>query len=279
MCHRRRSSRVVRIILVLLLLAGCSQATPDPAAPAGDGVVQGWAVLARKEDYSDVGMSDLLVDYIDVVQTRQMLEDSGWQPDHIRELREYDRRTLQDGLDWLAENADQDDVAFLYVAGHGKFLSEVLVWDAFFAEDWAEIPSHRRLLVVGSCQAANYTRAVDDDPAPHLSIAAVAENEYSWCGLEEEGLPIIGDVFTHFFVAAFSDPQADADGFVSTQEAALVAERQQRTYFHGVVFAVPEFLEMFRGPDYAPDQDPEYPHVVVDDALDEPLYLALDAYP
>jgi len=94
-------------------------------------------------------------------------------------------------------------------------------------------------------------------------------------------LPIIGGVFTHYFVAAFSDPQADGDGdgFVSAQEAALLAERQKRAYFHEVIFAVPEFLEMYRAPGYAPDQDPDYPHVVVDDALGEPLYLALDAYP
>jgi len=130
MCHRKRSSRVVGLILgaqLVLLVVGCTQATLDPTAPASDGV-QGWAVLARKEDYGDVGMSGLFVDYIDVVQMRQMLEDFGWQPDHIRELREYDRWVLQDGLDWLAENADQDDIALLYVAGHGKFLKEVLVW-------------------------------------------------------------------------------------------------------------------------------------------------------
>ena len=208
-------------------------AQPTATAPAGERAVQGWAVLAEKDDYSDVDMSDLLVDYVGITQMRQVLEDAGWEPGQIHELREFDRETLQDDLDWLAENADEGDVVFLYVSSHGKYLREVLVWSEFFAAEWEQISSHRRLLVIDSCQAANYTRAVSGDPAPYLSIAAVAGDEYGWSGLEEEGLPIIGGVFTHYFAAAFGDPDADAgaDGFVSAQEAALMAEEQQRTYY------------------------------------------------
>ncbi|OQY20521.1 MAG: hypothetical protein B6I35_10420 [Anaerolineaceae bacterium 4572_32.2] len=251
------------------------------AAPAGDGVAQGWAVLAEKDDYSDVDMTDLPVDHIDIVQLRQTLDDSGWDPEHIHELREFDRETLQDDLDWLEENTDEDDIVFLYVAAHGSYLRDVLLWDDFFAAEWEQIPSHRRLLVIDSCQAADYTGAVAGDPAPHLSIAAVAGDEYGWAGLEEEELPIIGGVFTHYFAAAFDDPAADADsnGFVSAQEAASLAEGQQRAYMHDVVFAVPEFVEMYHDAGVYPDQDSAFPHVVVDDTIGEPLYLALDAYP
>ena len=256
-------------------------ARQDRATPAADDSVQGWAVLAEKDDYSDVDMTDLLVDHIDIVQLRQALEEAGWDPDHIRELREFDRETLQDGLDWLEENGDENDVVFLYVAAHGSYLRDVLLWDNFFAAEWEQIPSHRRLLVIDSCQAANYTGAVADDPAPHLSIAAVAGDEYGWAGLEEEDLPIIGGVFTHYFAAAFGDPIADTDGdgFVSAQEAASLAETQQRAYMHDVVFAVPEFIAMYHEIGSYPDQDPDFPHVIVDDTIGEPLYLALDAYP
>ncbi len=243
--------------------------------------VQGWAVLAQKDDYSDVDMTDLPVNYIGVTQMRQALEDSGWEPDHIHELREFDLETLQDNLDWLAENADADDVVFLYVASHGRYLRDVLVWDEFFADEWEQIPSRRRLLVIDSCQAANYTGAISGDSLPYLSIAAVAGDEYGWSGLEEEGLPIIGGVFTHYFAAAFDDPDADTDGdgFVSAREAALLAEEQQRAYMHDVVFAVSEFVEMYHDIGAFPDQDPDFPHVVVDDTIGEPLYLMLDAYP
>ena len=257
-----------------------TQSTPTASVPAAD-VVTGWAVLAQKDDYSDVDMTDILVDYIGITQMRQALKEAGWDPDHIHELPEFDRETLQDGLDWLEENGDENDVVFLYVAAHGSYLRNVLLWGDFFATEWEQIPSHRRLLVIDSCQAANYTDAVVGDPAPHLSIAAVAGDEYGWAGLEEEGLPIIGGVFTHYFAAAFGDPTADTDGdgFVSAQEAALLAETRQRAYMHDVVFAVPEFIAMYHEIGSYPDQDPDFPHVIVDDTIGEPLYLALDAYP
>jgi hypothetical protein len=266
---------------------------PDPAAtetvdsqPSADDlpdedVINGWAVLAEKDDYSDVDMTDLPVDYINIAQLRQVLVDSGWQEDHIREWRGFDREDLQKALDWLADVADENDVVFFYVAGHGTYLRETVGWSDFFAADWAEVTSQRRVLVVETCQAAILTAAVEDDPHPYLSVAAVDEGEYGWAGLEEEGLPIIGSVFTHYFATAFTESAADADrnGAVSVQEAALWAEAQQRTYMHEVVFAVPEFLEMYQGGGAHPENDAGYPHVVVDDKIGEPVYLALHAHP
>jgi hypothetical protein len=273
--------RLLPLAFLALVVACLASCVPGRAArAASDGVVSGWAVLAEKDDYSDVEMTDLPVDYINITQLRQRLLDAGWQESHILELREFDRETLRDDLDWLAENADQDDVVFLYVAAHGKYLKDVVTWDEFFAAEWEQIPSHRRLLVIDSCQAANYTGVVSRDPAPHLSIAVVAGDEYGWSGLEDEGLPIIGGVFTHYFAAAFDEPEADTDGdgFVSVQEAALMAEGQQRIYMHDVVFAVPEFLEGYHKAGVHPDKDPGFPHVVIDDTIGEPLYLTLDAY-
>jgi len=282
MCYQKLLSRILGLALAaqLVALVGCAPVS-SPAPPAETKAVQGWAVLAEKDDYTDVDMSDVPVNYINTDQMRQVLEDGGWAPERIHELREFDRETLRDELDWLAENADEDDIAFLYVAGHGQYLGAKIYWRDFFADEWDDIPSHRRLLVIDSCQAANYTRFVNDDPTPHLSVAAVDRYEYGWWGLEEEGLPIIGGVFTHYFAAAFGNPQADADGDgrVSVQEAALMAEGQQQAYMHEVVFVVPEFLGMYYGIVASPDKDPGYPRVIVDDAIGEPLYLALDAYP
>jgi hypothetical protein len=246
---------------------------------ANGGEVRGWAVLAQKDDYSDVDMTDLPVDHIGIKQMRQVLEGAGWDPDQIRDLEEFDRKALGDGLNWLEESA-AEDLVFVYVAAHGRYLRDVLVWDKFFAEEWEEIPSRRRALVIDSCQAANYTGAVSGDPAPYISIAAVDGDEYGWSGLEEEGLPIIGGVFTHYFAAAFGDGSADSDGdgCVSVQEAALVAEEQQRAYMHDVVFAVPEFLEMYHEGGSHPDEDPMFPDVIIDNAIGEPLCLSLDSY-
>lgn len=256
--------------------------TPTPVLPIGDGVVDGWAVLVEKDDYSDVEMSDLLTDFINIIRFHQLLLGSGWQESHIRELRDSFRQAeMRQALSWLAANADGDDVVLFYVAAHGRFLHEVVHWGDFFDADWEAVPSPRRVLVVDACHAGAFTSTVNDDPQAHLSIAAVDALEHGWSGLPEEGLPILGGVFTHYFTAAFTDPEADTDGdgTVSCQEAARHTEGQQRSYMHDVVFAVPEFVEMFHEIGVYPEEDPGYPHVLVDDAVDEPLYLELDAYP
>jgi hypothetical protein len=246
--------------------------------PSASGGVRGWAVLAEKDDYSDVDMTDLPVGYIGIRQMRQVLEGAGWDPDQIRDLEEFDRAALWDGMEWLEENAAEGDLVLVYVAAHGRYLSDVVGWDDFFADEWAEIPSRRRVLIIDACQAANYTRVVSEDPAPYLSIAAVDEDEYGWSGLEEEGLPIIGGVFTHYLAAAFEDASADADGdgCISVQEAALQAEEEQRSYMHNVVFAVPEFVEMYHHGGSRPEEDPTFPDVVIDDTIGEPLCLDLE---
>jgi len=265
----------VLLAIILIVIAGC-----DTIDLSFDNPVEGWAVLAEKDDYKDVKMEDLPVDYIDITRMRQTLEKSGWNPDHIHELREFDRETLQAELDWLEGNADKNDIVFLYVTSHSGFLIDVLKWRVFFADEWAQIPSQRRLLVVDACRAANVTYATLSDPSPHLSIAAVDGNELAWKGIEEEGLPIIGGVFTYYFSAALHNPNADSDGdgMVSVQEAALMADEQQRPYFHDVILVVPEFVDMFHAEAIAPERDPTYPHVIVEDTLGEPLFLTLDAY-
>ncbi len=311
-----RKTAITAVTLLLTLLTACGTATPaatnapvvDTPAPraatarptgviaasataaptaetstkaaAADGDVQGWAVLAEKDDYTDGNMSNLPVDYIGITQMREVLEAAGWDTAHIREDREFDRASLESGLDWLEDNADQDDIVVLYVGAHSMYLQQVLRWDTFFAEEWAEIPSYRRVLVIDACQAASFTSVILEDPAPFLAIAAVGGEEYAWSGLEEEGLPIIGGVFTYYFAAAFGNPAADADrdGRVSIQEAADLAEQQQRTYLHEVVLAVPEFVEGYHEIGAYPEKDRGFPHVTVDDTIGEPLYLALDAY-
>jgi hypothetical protein len=295
---------VISLLLLFAFLTGCSlssgmepvadnadqaSAESEPTAVVeeptaevgdqkGDGVVQGWAVLAQKDNYDDVGMTNLPVDYIGIIQIQELLLDSGWQEAQIHQVREFDRESLIAELDWLAENADQDDLVFVYVAAHGRYLRDVLRWSDFFGDAWREIPSHQQVLVIDSCEAAEFTAAVVDDPEPYLSVAAVAHGEYGWSGLEEEGLPIIGGVFTHYFTLAFQEVEADTDedGGVSAQEAALWAETQQRTYMHEVVFAVPEFLEDYHAIGAFPDQDPEFPHVIVDDMIAAPMFLELE---
>lgn len=266
----------ILLVIILVLVTGCGLLESSVENP-----VDGWAVLAVKDYYEDPNEPDIPVDYIDITLMRQALEASGWNPDHIHDLREFTRETFQAEMDWLEESADENDIVIMYVTAAFKYLRDEVLWHETFADEWSQIPSRRRLLIVDASRAAVFTNAVASDPSPYLSVASVAEDEFSWIGLEEEGLPIVGRVFTHYFAGALDNPDADTngDGLVSVQEAARIAEELQRTYMQDVVLAVPEFVEMFHTITFtAPELDPTYPNVIVDDAVGEPLYLALDAY-
>ena len=250
-------------------------AEPEPTAVINP--VDYYAVLAEKDDYTDVGMTDLLVDYIDIQRVREALESLGWSTEQIHELRDFNQESLITELDWLEENADDNDLVFFYITSHGSYLRNNIGWKNFFPEEWAQIVSEHRILVIDSCTAAEFTIPVMTDPNPHLSIAAVDDDEYGWKGIKEEGLPIIGGIFTYYFTEALTHPETDhdGDGLVSVQEAALVAEEKQRDYMHEVVFAVPEFLEMYPGNGVEPEKDESFPDVIVDDAVGEPVFLTV----
>ena len=47
---------------------------PSPQ-PSGDGVVDGWAVLAERDYYSEYGMTDLPIDYVNIERVHQLLLD------------------------------------------------------------------------------------------------------------------------------------------------------------------------------------------------------------
>lgn len=266
----KKKSYLVLLILfsTFLIISGCKYSGADPTL-APDNPVEYYAVLAAKDDYSDVGMTDLLVDYIDLKRVRDALLAQGWELDQLHSLKGFDQADLLAELNWLEDNADQNDVVFFYITAHGTYLRKNINWASFFPEQWSEITSSKRILIVDSCSAAEFTNPIQGDPNPHLSIAAVDSDEYGWKGLEEEGLPIIGGVFTFYFTEALSGPSVDrnGDGFVSVQEAAWVAEVKQREYMHDVVFAVPEFVEMYHEIGVEPEKDETFPDVIVDDGL------------
>lgn len=258
--------------------------TPTPApASAPLPIVEGWAVLAAKEDYSDVNwlnLADMKADFASLEALGNLLASLGWEESHILELRDtFGQAEVSHALKWLADNADRDDLVFFYIGAHGTFLREGLGWSDFVAEDWGKIVSERRVLVVEACHAGEFTAAFAEDPRPQLTLASVGSEEFGWWGLPEEGLPIWGGVFTHYFTTALVDPSSDSDGdgAVSIQEAALCAKRQQRDYMHDIVWAVADFREDYVG--LGVDvEDPDYPHVVMDDTVGEPIYLDLAEY-
>jgi hypothetical protein len=298
--------RILQLSLLLFLLSACSSSTTQaptiipsttphpthtlaiptatelPTATAttltesvSSNAIEGWALLADKNDYSDVGMTDLPMDYINIKRTRQVLLDSGWQESHILEVLEFDQDTLHQGLNWIVEQADENDLVFVYISSHGLYLHQNVHWGDFILMDWIRIKSAQRVLILEACRAGAFTPELKYDPKPYIAIGSVGKDEDGWAGLEEEGLPIIGSVFTFYFTAAFNDPESDSDddGAISIQEAAKYAEDHQRIYMHEVVFVAPEYLEMYKveGLDI---EDPDYPHVTIDDTIGSPVILS-----
>jgi len=259
------------LFVIIILLSACSQAAPNQVQdlPENNTPVNTYAVIAAKDDYSEVGMSNLLVDYIDLKRMRDALLELGWDQEQIHSLKDFDQTSLKEELDWLEENADSNDLVLFYVTGHGNYLNYRVHWNEFFPEEWSQIASYQRVLIVDSCSAALFTDSINDDPNPHISIAAVDDDEYGWKGIKEEGLPIIGGIFTFYFVEGLGEGKADTDGdgLVSVQEAALYAEEKQRKYMHDIVFVVPEFLESYHNLGVKPEKDKSFPDVIMDDTV------------
>jgi Tol biopolymer transport system component len=249
---------------------------PPPTGAVVTKSVSGWAVLAQKEDYSDVGwlgLEDLKTGFIDISQLHWLLTYSGWREDHILELRDnFGQKEIIEAVWWLASKSAPQDVVIFYYNGHATYLREVIRWEEFFAAEWERVPSQRRILVVDSCYAAEFTQVLEDNARPFLSIASVGEDQTLWGGLWDEGLPILGSVFRHYFVMSLLDPTADfdGDGAVSVQEAALQTDPLQREYMHTVVWADARFAWREGTP------PTDYPSVVLDDRLGYPIYLDLE---
>ena len=264
---------LLTLLLPSVLLSACSSSQSNPADA---GPVEVYAVLAEKDNYQGVGMTNLLVDYINNTRLREALESQGWPSRNIFELREFTRVDLVWELDRLEDKADENDLVFFYVSGHGRYLSNIIDWGDFFPAEWAEIASTNKVLIVDACQAAKFTKQLKGGAG--LVIATVDEGEYGWAGLEEEGLPIIGSVFTYYFTEALAGLAADSngDGLVSVQEAALAAEAKQREYMHEVVFSVPMFLADYHNIGVYPEEDEGYPDVIITDDIGEELFLGVN---
>jgi hypothetical protein len=254
---------------------------PGEAGQEQAGDVTGWAVLAQKEEYRDVGLpssSNLTSGFIDLIKLRAVLAYFGWPEDHILEIRDdVTADSIRQALRWLAANADEDDVVFFYYFGHGSLLRRDVGWADFFPGEWQAIPSQRRVLIVNSCGAAMHTAVLANDPRPYLAIATVGANEVAWGGIWDEGLPILGSVFSYYFAPAFTDPTADldGDGVVSIQEAAQRADQQRDEYAHSTIYSNPWYREGVSAEQLA---DPSKPDAVIVDKIGEPVFLDLRAY-
>jgi formylglycine-generating enzyme required for sulfatase activity len=257
-------------------------ATPIFQAASGDGIVEGWAVLAAQEHYEGLSLAEdqeAGFGYLDKLENA--LVQAGWNTDHIRTIRdEVDRESVSEAVHWLAENADEDDLALFYYSGQSKYLDLYLRWHAFFPPLWAQVIG-LRVLVMDTCSGEYFARAVSGDRQGGLAIGSADGGQCGWFGLIEDGTEITGPAFTNYFVATLEEPAADidGDGWVSIQEATLYVDPMRRAYIQENIFPVEPFRRRF----FASWEDRSteglnYPSVWLRDQMGEPVILNLEAY-
>lgn len=222
--------------------------------------VEGWAVLLETNDFPE-GYSDLPVDFVDVERMKTMLLHKGWQENHIFMKKDnITPGTVEEGLTFL-KNADENDIILFYIASHGGYLRRELQWNAYFPALWEEFRPEKKVLIVDSCFSGSFLPQSD---RPHLSLASVSAEESAWAGLPEEGLPVVGFVFTSYFCEAMRECPSVEEGFARTVP-------QVREYMSEVVY--PAFAET-----YPPETfyNLYNPHPVIDDAYPGNLSLDLE---
>lgn len=248
-CHKAKRIRhhgIALIPLVVLLLV----AERDP--------VEGWAVLMETNDFPE-GYSDLPVDFVDIQRMEDMLEYHGWQKEHMWIQKDgITPETVKKGVEYLKKHADENDIVMFYIASHGGYIRHDLKWNDTFPFLWDEIACEKRLLIIDSCYAASF---LPESENPHIGIASVSAEESGWAGIPEEGLPIIGFVFTYYFCESMRD-------HISVEEGFERCGPHVREYMKTVVY--PQFKEVYPPEDYYNVYDP---HPVMNDLYSGPFYL------
>lgn len=258
--------RIVPVIAVMLFSASivCS---PAKFACAESSSENRWAVLLEMNSFPE-GWSDIPVEFINSKRLQTVLIDLGWQSDHMYVVNDnLTVSAVQEAVEWLINNTDTDDIALLYIFTHGTWMRDRLLWNYWFPDEWNQINTQNRILLIDTCFAGEFLDPIKYDSRPHISLGCCSADEIGWAGLEEEGLPIIGSVWNYYFVDALCNPSADLDenGLISIEEAFNFSAPLVQRYMNETVFAVPEFLESFHNIGIYPEYFDAYPHPVMDD--------------
>lgn len=221
---------------------------------------EGWAVLLEMNDYPNQ-ITDLSTGFSDTAKWNATLHTLGWQTHHIQFYQGFlDQNVGEAALQFLALNADENDIVLFFIFSHGSWIRDHMQWHLWFPTQWDGLLSQEKLLVVSACNSEEIIEPLNNDPASHIHIAAAQKDGgFAWAGLPEEGLPIVGEVFNHFFTNALVNASADQDsnGEICVEEAFAFASPLSQTYITTVVF--PAF------PDYADTCNNTAPQPVIDD--------------
>jgi len=261
---------LLSVLFIITMAASIFLVPSVPAFGVSQDTRDGWAAIMEINEYPE-GWTDIPTDYNDTYRWVNTLTTLGWQESHILIVNEaFDLAQVVEAIQFLINNTDENDIALLFIAAHGVWLNNTIAQNDTFTEKWEEIPSQNKVLCISSCLAGRFTDLVADDPNPQISISAVNENEYSWAGLEEEGLPIIGCVWNYFFTNALLNITADtnSNGDVSVEEAFDFAFPLTRAYYEDYVYPYSSEIKQLN--------NFVAPHPGIDDNYEGELYLKLE---
>lgn len=223
--------------------------------------MEGWAVLMEINDFPE-GYTDLPVDFVDIERLQNMLVHHKWQKNHILVKKDMiAQETVREGLQYLKENADANDIVLFYIGSHGEYILYDLKWNEIFPSLWEEITTEKRVLIVDSCFSEYFLPKSDN---PHISIASVSKGEAAWAGLPEEGLPITGFLFTYYFCESMKEDISVEEGFERTVP-------KVKDYMREIVY--PKFKDVFPAEVYNNLYDP---NPVIDDKYPGALHLDVE---
>jgi hypothetical protein len=219
--------------------------------------VEGWAALLETNDFPE-GYSDVPVDFVDIERMQEMLVYHGWEKDHIIVYKDgLTPDIVREGVHHLLK-ADENDIVLFYIASHGGYITRELQWYTVFPPLWDEIATDKRVLLIDSCFSEMY---LPDSDRPYLGIASASERETAWAGIPEEGLPIIGFLFTYYFCESMTNTISVEEGFTKTVP-------KVQDYMKEVVY--PAFHHIYPPQTY---QNLYNPHPVLKDEYPGDLYL------
>ncbi len=266
----------ITLVWISLFAAVATVIAIEPiSAEITEGDEDNWAALLEMNDFPE-GWSDLPVEFINTRRLNTALLDLGWPSDHVYTVEDsLTVSVVEEAVEWLISKADGSDTVLLYVFTHGTWMRNVLQWNSWFPTQWEKVNSSKKILLIDTCSAQEFLEPIRDDVSPHISIGCCSTDEVSWAGLEEEGLPIIGSVWNHFFTYALSNSSADLDedGLVSIEEAFNFSTPLVQEYMNQTVFTVPEFLESYHNIGIFPEHYDAYPHPIMDDNYQSQLVI------
>ena len=272
---KRKPILLILVILMvgLITLSGCSK----PVEIQGEVIDPDntFVVLMEMNEFPE-GYSDLPVDFINSNQLHEMFLSLNIKEENILVKQdELSLSDLMDSFEWIDQSTNEDSTVFFYVAAHGTYIRKDLAWNALVPKKWNALAPKNKILILDCCMAGEFIEPFLDEPSSGITYGVTSADELGWWGVEEEGLPIIGSIWVHYFVESVFNPDADVneDGNISFTEAANFSNPLIQEYMADEVFAVDEFLSGYQNAGFDPMIKDGYPNPVFSNQIDSEILM------